>query len=78
VNLWLLDRRRGAADSGTLQMADGGGILVPGQIIGGIQPWFAPNRALAEEITACLLHKAYQLAALEKKGLPRRFVEGDI
>ncbi len=44
----------------------------------GIQPWFAPTRALAEEITACLLHKAYQLAALEKKWLPRRFVEGDI
>jgi len=44
----------------------------------GIQPWFAPNRALAEEITPCLLHKAYQLAALERKGLPRRFVEGDI
>ncbi len=44
----------------------------------GIQPWFAANRALAEEITACLLHKAYQLAALEQKGLPRRFVEGDI
>ena len=44
----------------------------------GIQPWFAPTRALAEEITACLLHKAYQLATLEKKGLPRRFVEGDI
>ena len=44
----------------------------------GIQPWFAPNRALAEEITSCLLHKAYQLAALQNKGLPRRFVEGDI
>ena len=44
----------------------------------GIQPWFAPTRGLAEEITACLLHKAYQLAALEKKGLPPRFVEGDI
>lgn len=44
----------------------------------GIQPWFAPTRALAEEITACLLHKAYQLATLEKKGLPRRFVQGDI
>ncbi len=44
----------------------------------GIQPWFAPTRALAEEITACLLHKAYQLNALEKQGLPRRFVEGDI
>jgi len=39
-----------------------------------IQPWFAPTRALAEEITACLL----QLAALEQKGLPRRFVEGDM
>jgi ERCC4-type nuclease len=44
----------------------------------GIQPWFAPTRALAEEITACLLHKAYQLATLEKTGLPRRCVEGDI
>jgi len=44
----------------------------------GIQPWFAPNRALAEEITACLLHKAYQLATLETKGLPRGFVQGDI
>ena len=44
----------------------------------GIQPWFAPTRALAEEITACLLHKAYQLATLEQKGLPRRFVEWDI
>jgi len=44
----------------------------------GIQPWFAPSRALAEEITACLLHKAYQLAALQDKDLPRRFVEGDI
>ena len=44
----------------------------------GIQPWFAPSRALAEEITACLLHKAYQLISLEKRGLPRRFVEGDI
>ena len=44
----------------------------------GVQPWFAPTRALAEEITACLLHKAYQLATLRKKGLPRRFVEGDI
>ena len=44
----------------------------------GIQPWFAPNRALAEEIAACLLHKAYQLATLEKKDLPGRFVEGDI
>ncbi len=44
----------------------------------GIQPWFAPTRALAEEITACLLHKAYQLSTLEKQGLPRRFVEGDI
>ena len=44
----------------------------------GIQPWFAPTRAVAEEITACLLHKAYQLITLEKKGLPRRFVEGDI
>ena len=39
-----------------------------------IQPWFAPTRALAEEITACFL----QLAALEQKGLPRRFVEGDM
>jgi ERCC4-type nuclease len=44
----------------------------------GIQPWFAPTRALAEEITACLLHKTYQLISLEKRGLPRRFVEGDI
>ena len=44
----------------------------------GIQPWFAPTRDLAEEITACLLHKAYQLATLEHRGLPRRFVEGDI
>ena len=44
----------------------------------GIQPWFAPTRAVAEEITACLLHKAYQLITLEKKGLPRRFVQGDI
>jgi ERCC4-type nuclease len=44
----------------------------------GIQPWFAPTRALAEEITACLLHKAYQLATLEQRGLPRRFVKGDI
>jgi len=44
----------------------------------GVQPWFAPTRALAEEITACLLHKAYQLAALQDKDLPRRFVEGDI
>jgi DNA excision repair protein ERCC-4 len=44
----------------------------------GIQPWFAPSRVVAEEITACLLHKAYQLASLEKRGLPRRFVEGDI
>jgi ERCC4-type nuclease len=43
-----------------------------------IQPWFAPSRAIAEEITACLLHKAYQLITLEQKGLPRRFVEGDI
>jgi hypothetical protein len=44
----------------------------------GIQPWFAPTGALAEEITACLLHKAYQLISLEKRGLPRQFVEGDI
>jgi DNA excision repair protein ERCC-4 len=44
----------------------------------GIQPWFAPTRTLAEEITACLLHKAYQLITLEQKGLPRRFAEGDI
>ncbi len=43
-----------------------------------IQPWFAPTRALAEEITACLLHKAYQLMTLEKRGLPRRFVAGDV
>ena len=44
----------------------------------GIQPWFAPTRVVAEEITACLLHKAYQLITLEQKGLPRRFVDGDI
>lgn len=44
----------------------------------GIQPWFAGTRALAEGLTACLLHKAYQLATLERKRLPRRFVEGDI
>lgn len=44
----------------------------------GIQSWFTPTRALAEEITACLAHKAYQLGALEKKRLPRRFVQGDI
>jgi hypothetical protein len=44
----------------------------------GIQPWFAPTQALAEEITASLLHKAYQLITLEKRRLPRRFVEGDI
>ena len=35
----------------------------------GIQPWFAPTRAVAEEITACLLHKAYQLITLEERGL---------
>ena len=44
----------------------------------GIQPWFAPMRAVAEEITACLLHKAYQLITLAQKGLPRRFIIGDI
>jgi ERCC4-type nuclease len=44
----------------------------------GIQPWFAPTRAVAEEITACFLHKAYQIITLEEMGLPRRFVEGDI
>ena len=44
----------------------------------GIQPWFAPTRAVAEEITACLLHKAYQLITLGEKGLPRRFVERDM
>ena len=44
----------------------------------GIHPWFAPTRGLAEEITACLLYKAYQLITLEKMGLPRRFIEGDI
>jgi len=44
----------------------------------GIQPWFAPTRALAEQITACLLYKAYQLITLEKRGLPRQFVERDI
>ena len=44
----------------------------------GIQPWFAGTPALAEELTACLLHKAYQLATLEMMRLPRRFVQGDI
>jgi hypothetical protein len=44
----------------------------------GIQPWFAGTPELGEELTARLLHKAYQLAALERKRLPRRFVEGDI
>jgi ERCC4-type nuclease len=44
----------------------------------GIQPWFAPSRTLAEEITACLLLVTYQLITLEEKGLPRRFVKGDI
>ena len=43
----------------------------------GIQPWFALTRALAEKITACLLHKAYQLATLEQRDLPRQFIEGD-
>jgi hypothetical protein len=43
-----------------------------------IQPWFAGTPELGEEVTACLLHKAYQLATLERKRLPRRFVEGDI
>ena len=44
----------------------------------GIQPWFAGTPDLAEELTACLLHKAYQLATLKRKRLPCRFVEGDI
>jgi DNA excision repair protein ERCC-4 len=44
----------------------------------GIQPWFAGTPELGEELTACLLHKAYQLAALARKRLPRRFVQGDI
>jgi hypothetical protein len=44
----------------------------------GIQPWFAGSAELAEELTACLLHKAYQLATLERRRLPRRFVKGDI
>jgi hypothetical protein len=43
-----------------------------------MQPWLAPTRPLAEEITAGLLHKAYQLAIIEKKKLPRRFLEWDI
>ncbi len=43
-----------------------------------IQPWFAGTPELGEELTACLLHKAYQLATLERRHLPRRFVEGDI
>jgi len=44
----------------------------------GIQPWFAGTPEVGEELTACLLHKAYQLATLERMRLPRRFVEGDI
>jgi len=44
----------------------------------GIQPWFAPSRALAEEITACRLHKAYQLISLEQRRLPRQFVRENI
>jgi len=44
----------------------------------GIQPWFAGTPELGEELTACLLHKAYQLAALQRRRLPRCFVEGDI
>ncbi len=44
----------------------------------GIQPWFAGTPELGEELTACLLHKAYQLATLQRGHLPRRFVEGDI
>ncbi len=39
----------------------------------GIQPWFAGSRALGEELTACLLHKAYQMARLPAHGHPRRF-----
>ena len=42
------------------------------------QPWFAGTPELAEELTACLLHKAYQLATLERMRLPLRFVQGDI
>ncbi len=44
----------------------------------GIQPWFAGSPELGEELAACLLHKAYQLATLKKKRLPRRFGGGDI
>ena len=44
----------------------------------GIHPYFAGSSALAEELVACLLHKAYQLASLARRGLPRRFVAGDI
>jgi hypothetical protein len=44
----------------------------------GIQPWFAGTPELGEELTACLLHKAYRLATLARKHLPRRFVQGDI
>ena len=44
----------------------------------GIQPWFAGTPELGEELTACLLHKAYQLLTLERLRLPRRFVEGDV
>jgi ERCC4-type nuclease len=44
----------------------------------GIQPWFAGSSELGEELTACLLHKAYQLATLERRRVPRRFIQGDI
>jgi ERCC4-type nuclease len=44
----------------------------------GVHPYFAGTPALAEELVACLLHKAYQLASLARRGLPRRFVAGDI
>jgi DNA excision repair protein ERCC-4 len=44
----------------------------------GIQPWFVGTPTLGEEVTACLLHKAYQLATLKSMRLPRRFVAGDV
>lgn len=44
----------------------------------GIQPWFVGTPILGEEVTACLLHKAYQLATIESMRLPRRFVIGDV
>ncbi len=44
----------------------------------GIQPWFAGSRALGEELTACLLHKAYQMVRLPTHGHPRRFQLDDI